>query len=197
MRRNRNQKQRGPRRTRARGVVAPSSSVLRYNGPLQANPEQLAVFDLVYELPLASIGTSIANVFADYPSNSPDWTNCTAMFAEYRVLAMTLQYTPLVEGATIGALLYNVLYIVWDASNATAPLASYTAAANYPTKRLTSLNARAQISHKMTGVEEATFVNTASTVLDYSFKLYADTLTNNTTYGRITITYHTEFRGRL
>ncbi len=156
------------------------------------------MMDLVADAVVTSTAGGVINgVYGDWPTASPDWAALITVYAEYRVLAGSLQFTPNVEGATIAALAYGVLYMVWDAQDTAGALASYTAAANYPVKSVRSLNCRNFISHKMTGNTEATYALTSSAVLDYTFKLYADTLTASTNYGRVTQTWKVEFRGRV
>jgi len=178
--------------------VNPPSSLVTYTGPLFARQENVTTFDLIYDGPVTANSTGvIAVAIGDWPISSPDWASVVALYAEYRVLAMTLEFNPIVLGAVIGTQTYNVLYIVWDAQDTATVLTSYTQAANYPAKTCRAINARQRIFHRMSGVQESEFGLTNSPLLDYTFKLYADSLTNNAVYGRITVTYHCQFRGRI
>jgi len=174
----------------------PSSAVLRYVGPLRVPQEELVATDLIADFPISSSGGVINFTVADVPTSSPDWASLQALYAEYRVLAMKVEFNPIVLGATVGSNAYNVLYIVWDAADAAVALTSYTAAANYPVKTCRALNARQTLSHKMSGTVEASFGLTSATVFDYAFKCYADTLTAAALYGRMTVTWKVQCRGR-
>jgi len=188
------------RRTRRgnRKTQNPPTSLVTYTGPLRSPQENLAVIDLVYGYPISANSTGIINTqFTDYPNASPDWTNVIALYAEYRVLSMVVEFNPTVVGAVIGTQAYNILYIVWDATDTATALTSYTQAENYPVKTCRALNARQRIFHRMSGVQESEFGLTSAPLIDYTFKFYADTLTNNANYGRATITWHCQFRGRI
>lgn len=145
----------------------------------------------------SSAGGVINTVFTDTPSASPDFSSLAAVYNEYRTLGMSVSFHPTVTGAVLGTLNYNVLYLVWAAgASDSTPLSSYTGAANYAVFRVGSLNEPMSLSHKMKGVEESTFVDTTSAVLDYNFKFYADSLTASTRYGHYTIKWVCQFRGR-
>jgi hypothetical protein len=160
--------------------------------------EQLAVVDLLADGPAATTaGGVLTDVFADYPTGSPDWTNVSATFAEYRVLALRVQFIPNATGAVFGTLLYSPVYVVWDASSSLTALTSYANAVNYAVFSAKSLNEPWIVSHKMDGIEESAFVATSSPIVDYSFKVYADTLTASTSYGRFVTHFKCQFRGRL
>jgi hypothetical protein len=159
--------------------------------------EELAVSDLVYDVALiSSAGGVINQILGDYPVSSPDWASFILLYGEYRILSMKVQFVPTVTGAVIGTLAYNTLYLVLDLTSSATALSSYTSAANYPVKKIGSLNSPMQLSHKMVGIEESTFTSTGASLFDYVFKFYADTLTATTTYGHVIVTFHTQFRAR-
>jgi hypothetical protein len=185
------------RRSNRRREANPSSSLTHYTGPLTGPQEQLVTLDLVDDIAITSTaGGLISNVIGDVATGSPDWTDITSMYSEYRTLSMTVVFNPIVSGATVSTNAYNVLYLVWDPSTTTTPLASYNLAANYPVKVVKALNSPSRLAHKMTGISESEFIQTSSPVLHYDFKFYADTLTASTLYGRATVTFRTQFRGR-
>jgi len=172
--------------------------VLRYNGPLRVPDEELVTTDLVADFAMAANASGVIQfTVPDVPTSSPDWASIQALYSEYRILAMKVEFNPTVLGATIGTQAYNVLYIVWDANDAAVALTSYTGAANYPYKTSRALNARQVLTHRMSGSQEAAFGLTSATVFDYAFKYYADTLTANALYGRTTATWKVQLRGRM
>lgn len=152
--------------------------------------------DLLFDNPETSTAGGVINdVYTDVPNNSPDWTSAAAIFAEYRVLAMTVNFIPNIQGGNVAAIAYAPLYVVWDTGGVTA-LASYAAASNFPVTHFRALNQPWAITHKMNGVEEGLFVIVSSPVVDYSFKLFATGLTAVTNYGRCLVRWHVQFRGR-
>jgi len=175
----------------------PATDASRYSGPVRASQESLATIEIAFDFPATSSSSgTVADVFNDYPTNSPDWPNLSATFSEYRVLAMTVKFTPSAEGATIASLSYAPLYIVWDASGASAALTSYTQCGNYVLQKVRAINQPIVISHRMNGQEEATFVATSNPLVDYNFKTFSTGLTASTTYGRYFVMLLCQFRGR-
>ncbi len=177
----------------------PSTTTIIYRGPLRTNQAALIVADLVTDFALSSNGSgTIAVNFGDYPNNATDWAQYTATYAEYRVLSMTCRFTPNTEGATVSTVAYAPIYVVWDTDQTAVNtvLTSYADASNFASLQIHSINMPFQISHRMSTVDEATFAPTTSSVIDYAFKYFATGLTNSTSYGRVTIIYHCQFRGR-
>jgi hypothetical protein len=159
--------------------------------------EQLASVNVVIDIACMSTAASIiSDVFNDLPTSSPDWASLSSVFAEYRVLSMNVRYIPILSGASVSTLSYNVAYMVWSANSDVTPLTTYLQAANYPVKRVFSLNSTASLSHNMRGAEEATFVDVSSSVVDYTFKIVATGLSASANYGRYVLTYLIQFRGR-
>lgn len=195
-RRNRKRKQNGVRNNI--NNISPSTTALAYSGPLTMPQEQLSVVDLCFDAPVTSTaGGVIADAIQDNPNASPDWVNVAATFAEFRILAMLVRFIPNVTGATQGTLLYAPFYVVLDLSSNFTFLASYSAASNYPIARVKSLNEPWDMSHRMRGVEEATFASIGVMNGEYSFKTFASGLTPSTVYGRIFVRWKCQFRGRL
>jgi len=175
-----------------------STQAQSYFGPLSMPQEQLSIVDLCYDLAAVSTAGGIINdVIGDYPVASPDWTGVAGLFAEYRVLAMTVRFIPNVTGATMGTLLYTPFYCVLDLTSSITALTTYVAAANYALTKVNSLNVPWTMAHRMRGVEEAMFVPTSSAVVDYNFKVFAATLTASTSYGRYFVHWKCQFRGRI
>ncbi len=197
-RRRKNQKFNGGRRGYMVAVSAnPSPNQIIYRGPLKTNQASLIVADVAYDAPISSNASgTIATNFTDDPSGSPDWASFQATYSEYRTLGMTVIFTPNAAGATIASVAYAPIYVIWDAVNTAAPLASYADATNYPSLKIHSINEQFSISHRMSTVDESTFAPTSTVAIDYVFKYFATGLTNSTSYGRVTVIWHCQFRGR-
>lgn len=195
-----NTQQANKRRSRRRRNTdaAVTTKTLRYTGSPKTGIEQLVITDLLLDVAVVSTaGGIIADIVYDIPTASPDWASCQAIYAEYRILAMTVQFVPNIYGGNVAATLYAPFYVVWDATGTAVALASYAAATNYPVSSQRALNAPWTIIHKMDGAVEATFVPTTSAIVDYAFKTFASGLTAATSYGRYVIRWKTQFRGRL
>lgn len=191
-------KRKNQKRPSKNASTNPSSALLKYNGPLNLGAESLSSLQLVWDLALTSTaGGIIDTVIGDTPNQSPDWTNVAATFAEYRILAMQIHFTPNVFGATEASTNYAPLYIVWSADSSATALTSYAGASNYDKSTQHALNQPWTRHHRMSGVEEGEFVATSSNILDYTFKLFATGLTVSKTYGRLTTKWLVQFRGRL
>ncbi len=175
----------------------PSPNEIIYRGPLRTNQAGLIIADVAYDSALTSNGSgTIAVNYTDDPSGSPDWTSFQNTYSEYRTLSMTVIFTPNVTGATIASVAYAPIYVIWDAVNTATPLASYADATNYPSLQVHSINVPFRMSHRMSTVDESTFAPTSTVAVDYVFKYFATGLTNSTSYGRITVLWHCQFRGR-
>jgi hypothetical protein len=176
---------------------APPVQATRFLGSLKTSVEQTVVLDLVFDTTVTSTAAGVvADVLSDIPTGSPDWTSCQALYAEYRILAMSIQFVPNITGGNVAATAYAPFYVIWDANPTATPLASYAAATNYPISKYKSINQPWLMSHRMYGVEESTFVPVTSSIADYAFRTYATGLTNSTSYGRYVIRWKTQFRGR-
>lgn len=189
-------KKKGKRRSRE-ARSEPTMATTHYMGPLPPLAEQLVTTSMCEIVAATSNGAGVLNQqFPDNPTLATDFGNFQTVFAEYRVLALTIEYIPSVEGSTINLLLYNPLYVVEDLTSGTVALGSYAVAANYPRQRHCSLSSRMKLTHRMSGVAEATFVSNLTPVINYSFKFYADTLSLNSTYGQFECHWLIQFRGR-
>lgn len=175
----------------------PPSTTLSYHGPTSLPQEELATSLLITDAPATSLASGmLSDVFADTPFTSPDWASFAQIYSEYRVLSFKVRFHPLVTGATVGTILYNVVYVVWSASSSITALTTYADASNFPVKRVFSLNQPTSLSHRMTGVEEAAFVDVTAPTVDYTFKFFSTGLTPSTNYGRYTLEYLCQFRAR-
>jgi len=199
-RRSNNNNKQKPRKWSGSGnQTNPPSQAINYSGPVRTNNPQLGVIELCVDVPVTSTaGGVVNNLYIDYPNQSPDWTQVSALFGEYRVLSMSIKFTPTVEGATITGLAYAPIYVVWDSDQQTAQtaLTSYTDAVNYASLKVFPINMPFSVTHKMSSVEEANFGSTSLSQVDYSFKYFATGLTASTLYGRLTVFFRCQFRGR-
>jgi len=156
------------------------------------------VIDLTFS---AQFGTSasgiINNIASDYPANSNDWPAMVTTFAEYRVLSMSIQFSPNIYGAAETSTLYAPLILVLDISSSITPLTTYDQGAQYSKSKFGTLVQPLFMSHKMSSVEEASFIAVSSPIVDYSFKWFSTGLTASKLYGQQFINWRCQFRGRL
>ena len=170
-----------------------------YRGPItsRAGREEadLHTVLLFYIAELISTGGGVVNnVMDDNPSNASEWSNFSALFHEYRVLGATLEFWPQNRYSKSTTITRPVAAIV-DRSAAGA-LGSYAAAFNHPSARMVGLDDPFKVVWHMENAEESTFLQTASSAARHWFKLYADTVSNTTTYGIYRVSLLTQFRGR-
>lgn len=184
-------------RRRSTNFLNPPPNQIIYRGPFKTNQSALIVADIAYDSAMTSNASgTIAVNYTDDPSGSPDWSSFQSTYSEYRTLGMMVRFTPNVTGATVASVAYAPMYVIWDAVNTVTPLASYADATNYPSCKVHSINEPFTISHRMNTVDESTFAPTSTVAIDYVFKYFATGLTNSTSYGRVTVFWHCQFRGR-
>jgi hypothetical protein len=139
----------------------------------------------------------INNVFstADITSNSQFSGAQSVIYNEYRVLAMSVQFVPNAENATVAAIDYRPLYEVdWRVQS--AALFSYTLASGYASMRSHSVNRKFMSAIHMSSVDEAVWVPVGSLPPLFGVKWYADALTASTPYGRYRQVFLVQFRNR-
>jgi len=157
----------------------------------------LVTTEFLYDSAVASSAAgTIAINYDDYPTVSPDWASAIAVYAEYRILAMEVKFIPNVAGGNVSTLTYAPLYMVWNPNQATGVLTSYAAASQLAAFKSGALNQPLAMSHKMSSIEEGTFVSTLATTVDYSFQIFSTGLTASQPYGRVIVRWLTQFRGR-
>lgn len=186
------------------GAARVPSSAVSYRGPVllprtsEANDviEANYITDGVVASDVAGVINSVFST-TNLTSN-PQFSAQTALYNEFRVLAMSVQFVPNAENATVSAVDYRPLYEVDWRDNGSA-LTSYATASGYASMRSHSVNRKFSSSLHMTGVEEAGWLPclpAVSTPPPFGLKWYADSLTAATPYGRYRQIFLVQWRNR-
>lgn len=185
-------------------VDLPLSSIV-YRGPTKL--PQGAVDDDTYTAELVYIGTMsasaggvLAPVLDAYSqaSSSPDWTNASGLYQEYRILSMETHLEPWNKYNTPTTSILAPVYTVLDRTSATA-LASLNDCAGYASVKIHAPSTSITRSIKMGDSGEAQFISTATspaTADRLYIKFYSAGNTASITMYDYVSTLLVQFRGR-
>lgn len=183
-------------------LTNPSASTVMYLGPIRPLPQKFGLDDNTSELTLTSVCTStaggqITTVISSDPTGAQDWANFQAIWDEYRVLALSLQYVPNQIGGNVAAVAYSPIYTAGTHANGTA-FTSYQDAAQVSTGQQHYLNQPWRQSIRMSSPEEASWTITSS-AQGFAFmyvKVFAANLGNAVNYGQYISRWLVQFRAR-
>lgn len=177
----------------------PSANVTIYKGPI-IDPQDRQESDMIETVlsftdVLDSNGAgAILDVIGNDPAASGDFSSFSNIYDEYRVLGERLEFFPYNRYSKTTTTCVPII-VVKDRNDSLA-LASYSAALQYSSAVKRSLEDPWVEQMKMNGIEDAGFVNTASTSANRWYKFYGDGLTTSTNYGRYFFYLRVQFRGR-
>lgn len=181
-------------------AYSPGDNSMTYNGgmlaPEMKNEDFKCLLNFGIVVPVQSNGSGkILAVYGSNPASCADWTTAGQLYDEFRVLAMRLHFVPTnkyYKGLTITA----PAIIGIDRDDATAPTTANQVIVK-ESARLVSIEDEFWITVKMSGNDEATWLDAAtSTVQAFCVKMYSDGLSNSITYGSLFIQYLVQFRGK-
>jgi len=180
----------------------PGASVIKYTGPSRL-PENVHPEIKTVELHAGGVLTSTAGGVIDTNVSSntvrtlgDDFSSWAALYREYRVLAIRLEYHPDVIGASIAAILYKPVYSVVDRLDAAA-IAAYANVESNTSLRIFTLNTAWFREAKMEDTSEADFISVGADPTSFFVcKYFATGLTATTQYGRFLYRYILQFRTR-
>lgn len=179
-----------------------SSDLLTYTGPSRLpNPAgrdaHTLKVNLTQNLPVTSTAAGKYANYIDtiYAANATDWPFFAATYQEYRTLAIQVKYTPAYNAAYNASHLYNIGAMASVHVVPTTPV-SVDELLQMDTARRWHPGQPLMIEWKMTGAEEAQFINCSTIASHGAIPMYVDGLTNSTLYGALTITHVVEFRSR-
>lgn len=178
----------------------PSSSAIKYNGPLRLPRFKMNMDTIVAELSnsftiSSNGGGTFANVIANNLASYLDNTSYTALYDEYRSISMQATYYPNLSGGAQASVAYQVAYGVIDNDNSAA-LTTVSSAVDYASVKPFTLDQKMILTWKMNGTEDASFINNSGTATVW-FKYYCTGLTASTSYGTIVVKTLFQFRGRI
>lgn len=177
----------------AQAAIARIGKVL-VPGSAQQDDTSLIVVSL-HQAVTSTAGGVINYTLNANPGGYTDWSSFSGTFHEYRILATQITYAPSYNDTYNAALLHNSMIMLFDRIDSTA-IASYTLGWNHADSKVGNTGKRMKQTVKMIGIEDAGFVATASPTTVWTHKLYADTVTASTTYGRVFFRALIQFRGR-
>jgi len=175
------------------------SSVVVYLGPIirpvDRRQHDLHTMQMGYTAALASDGAGkIASVFGTGTvSSANDWASAAALFGEFRVLGMQIDFIPINLNSSL--LTAASISVVSDFQAATA-LGTYGDAARYGSCKNHSINERWYHQVRMDGFENAQFTPTSAVVSTYYIKVISTGNSLSSTMGEIYIHFLVQFKGK-
>lgn len=141
---------------------------------------------------VASGSGVVANVFGSNPTAYSNWTQFSATYDEYRVLALQVHYEP--YNKYKAAPNTSPCYVVSDRADAT-PLTSYANALEYSSVDCLNTAQSWTKSIKMNGTDESQFIPIGTGTSTLYIKIWASILTFSTAIGRTSASVLVQFRG--
>lgn len=191
-------KQNGKRKSAGKTSNAsrnPVSTV--YRGPIvlpgSKAQNEVEVFNTSYYAAMnASVGGTVDFVLGSgLVTSLPDWSSISGSWHEYRVLAMEIDFQPIVS--------YTSSYppIIWvkDRNN-TGTLGSYAAAGTHESAEIRSSRYGHKTAIKMDGVDESVWTPTATTFNALYIKGFGTNFATSANVGAYLLTFLIQVRGR-
>jgi len=178
----------------------PSASAVVYKGPFRLPKHGMNQNTTLVEVSnIFAVSSNGSGVFAGVVGNNLasflDTTSYTNVYDEWRCLSLMVTFIPNAQGAVLPSVAYAVTVGVVDNDNSTA-LTSLASGADYESAKMFSLTNRNTLKWKMSGVEDAAFLDNSGTSTMW-FKYYSSGLTASTTYGQLIAKGIFQFRGRI
>jgi len=174
-----------------------SQQALIYTGPIRslADKESLDTHTQLinYEATIATSGAGIvASYFVNNISAATNWAQVSALYKEYRILGIRMEYEPLARYSSANIKAPGLIAI--DRTSTGTP-ASYDAVMQYSSARKVSLEDPWSIEAKMSGTVEAQWLGTGTTTPFMGFILYSANNSNTFTIGQYFFYWLVQFRG--
>jgi hypothetical protein len=193
------QRRKSNKKTRngSRKSTVSSSTILKYNGSaiLPKSMGQAKVEPLNFSTYIAlnaSVGGTVDLVYGTgLVTSANDWTSTAAIFNEYRVLAMELEFQPIVSYTSS----YPPVYWVLD-RNASGTLGSYVVCANHESANLKSSRYPHKVVIKMDGPDEAVWTSTSTTFSWGWIKVFGTNFATSQNVGLINLRFLVQMRGK-
>jgi hypothetical protein len=185
---------------RARSKRSAPSRAITYNGPVSTtksmrdNTRTMTTMLRYYSTVTTTAGGVINTVYGNAPSSCVDWSNFANCYDEYRVLGFKVHYAPHNIYSKTSQNCQNIITAVDNDSG--GAIASYNAMTAYESAALRSVEKPFNITAKMSGVTQSTFITTAAPVANQWIKFYGDTFANSSIYGAVLIEFLVQFRGQ-
>jgi len=179
-----------------KAIMNPPATAIKYVGSFSATANDLFPLDLYSFQDAASDKYgSLIGMVSSCPTQANGWSFFRRFFLEYRVLAMSIHYSPTLDFAKDVGVRVAPLAIVFENSTFSNNLVSYFDVADYPVNKYGSLLSSFHLYHKMNSIQESFFVDTAVDTFKFSFKWFANELSDNYLFGNFRISWRCQFRG--
>jgi len=180
----------------------PGESVQVYKGPIV--PRNMKEEAELYTVPLrftGQIASTAGGIIDSFYSSDPssyalaEWTSMVALYGEYRVLGMEVEFAPYnrYSKTTVNC---TPLLVLTDREAPVAATGSYQNAMSHESCVIRTLEDPWKHSVRMMNAEESQFISCTGPQALYSVKFYADGLSVSTTYGRSFVVLLIQFRAR-
>jgi len=151
----------------------------------------------------SNAGGQITFAYSNDPSGLQDWSSVAALYDEYKVKGLKIQFYPYLPNDPSGTTGYLPLYTVIDQNSATTPLTSVNDAIQYENMKAFNMYRPWKIFRrfeKITGSTSAQVNNgympTASPVATACMAFYGVGYDISTSYGSVIVTAYLTLRNR-
>lgn len=197
---NRNSQPRKRRKLNGGGSTNPREGISTYLGPvitaneIQSISTTSGVLHYVTQIVSSGAGAIVTAIDKDPSSVAPEWASWVALFDEYRVLAMEVNYVPRNEYLGSITLMPSVIAAV-DHDDATTP-PTFASVFSKSSSKICNMAQPWKMTWRMSGNPDNTWSDlNAPATGKGSIKIYnAGTFSNSTTYGDILIRWRVQFR---
>jgi hypothetical protein len=177
-------------------LAAPDAATVKYSGPIPTRTSENGIVSILrdeIEYNTGS-GTSFVSILDNNPSGADNWSEYSTAWAEYRVLAIKLEYVPQYVVNTTNIASAPLVHSVLHTSTITSPT-GYSTALSIGDAKLGNTMTRFTREWRMQGVDEATWITTtAPAASSLAFTSSAFNATTGVLYGIGLITYLVQFR---
>lgn len=196
---NRNGKRSNARANRSGASYGVSYDDTEYTGPVRnyfTNNEvqSFTSLSLITTSATSSAGGVLNTVFSTNPSSTTQWSNLQAVFDEYRVLALEVEYVPLFS--TLPSTLAGGTFIMVVDHDSAGSITVAGTAMGYESAKYGPIDRRLKHTFRMSGTLESNFINTSSPTGVQSVKTFATGLTASTKYGDFYARFLIQWRGK-
>jgi hypothetical protein len=145
------------------------------------------------------VGGVISAVITNNPSGSPDWSNLTPLWEEYRVIASELRWQPNYQyfNGLVTALAQGPLAYASTRNPLLGLPSTIGSVLSYGDSELVNTQIPWKLVVKMDNVNEAGFTNTANVGSTWAYPVYASGLTGGTQYGTYDMLLRIQFRSQF
>jgi len=191
----------------------PSPSAVIYQGPITRRGESQGLDTntqtfLSDSAVASSVGTTLSAVWGGDPTGSggfnnpasPEWAAYVALYREYRVLGLQVEFIPNAQYSqpTAAGLTFAPLYEVVEHDGTTANLTGYSQATQFPSMIPRSLTKPWKRAIRMADTLEAAFIATANApTVPLVIKWFSTALSASAPYGRARVSVLVQLRGRV